>query len=128
MAPHWQPPVWVDLSLCGSVIEVPADGLFDFEENDRSIAERDTVGGLKLYLDAKGKVIGASCLGSQAGEIINTVSLAMAGKLKLSQISGMISPYPTRTEVVKRTASSNFTEAIFGPKARALAGFWAKFQ
>lgn len=101
---------------------------FDFEENDRSIAERDTVGGLKLYLDAKGKVIGASCLGSQAGEIINTVSLAMAGKLKLSQISGMISPYPTRTEVVKRTASSNFTEAIFGSKARALAGFWTKFQ
>jgi len=101
---------------------------FNFDENDRSIAERDTVGGLKLYLDAKGKVIGASCLGSQAGEIINTVSLAMAGKLKLSQISGMISPYPTRTEVVKRAASSNFTEAIFGSKARALAGFWTKFQ
>ena len=101
---------------------------FDFEENDRSIAERDTVGGLKLYLDSKSKVIGASCLGSQAGEIINTVSLAMAGRLKLSQISGMISPYPTRTEVVKRAASSNFTEAIFGPKARALARLWTKFQ
>lgn len=101
---------------------------FDFEENDRSIAERDLVGGVKLYLDSKSKIIGASCVGSQAGEIINTVSLAMAGGLKLSQISSMISPYPTRTEVVKRAASSHFTAAIFGPKAKALSGFWTKFQ
>lgn len=101
---------------------------FDFEENDRSIAERDLVGGVKLYLDSKSKIIGASCVGSQAGEIINTVSLAMAGGLKLSQISSMISPYPTRTEVVKRAASSHFTAAIFGPKAKVLSGFWTKFQ
>lgn len=101
---------------------------FEFAENDRSIAERDTVGGVKLYLDSKSKIIGASCVGSQAGEIINTISLAMAGGLKLSQISSMISPYPTRTEVVKRAASSHFTAAIFGPKAKALSGFWTKFQ
>lgn len=101
---------------------------FEFEENDRSIAERDLVGGVKLYLDSKSKIIGASCVGSQAGEIINTISLAMAGGLKLSQITSMISPYPTRTEVVKRAASSHFTAAIFGPKAKALSGFWTKFQ
>lgn len=101
---------------------------FEFEENDRAIAERDLVGGVKLYLDGKGKLIGASCLGSQAGEIINTISLAMAGGLKLSQITSMISPYPTRTEVVKRAASSHFTDAVFGPKAKALSGFWTKFQ
>lgn len=101
---------------------------FGFDENDRAIAERDTAGGVKLYLDSKSRIIGASVLGSHAGEIINTISLAMAGGLKLSQISGMISPYPTRTEVVKRAASSHFTDAIFGPKARALAGFWTKFQ
>jgi pyruvate/2-oxoglutarate dehydrogenase complex dihydrolipoamide dehydrogenase (E3) component len=101
---------------------------FDFSENDRSIAERDLVGGVKLYLDGQSKIIGASCVGSQAGEIINTISLAMAGGLKLSQITAMISPYPTRTEVVKRAASSHFTAAIFGPKAKALSGFWTKFQ
>ncbi len=101
---------------------------FEFNENDRSIAERDTAGGLKLYLNAKNRIIGASCLGSQAGEIINTVSLAMAADAKLSTITSMISPYPTRTEVVKRAASSAFTDAIFGPKAKWLSGFWTKFQ
>jgi pyruvate/2-oxoglutarate dehydrogenase complex dihydrolipoamide dehydrogenase (E3) component len=101
---------------------------FDFIENDRAIAERDTVGGVKLYLDSKSKLIGASVVGSQAGELINTISLAMAGGMKLSQITGMISPYPTRTEVVKRAASSHFTDTIFGPKAKALSGFWTKFQ
>jgi len=101
---------------------------FDFDENDRAIAERDTAGGVKLYLDSKSKIIGASVVGAQAGEMINTISLAMAGGLKLSQISGMISPYPTRTEAVKRAASSHFTAAIFGPKAKWLSGFWTKFQ
>lgn len=101
---------------------------FEFEENDRAIAERDLQGGVKLYLNDKSKIIGASVLGSNAGELINTISLAMAGDLKLSQISGMISPYPTRTEAVKRAASSHFTDAIFGPKAKAFAGFLTKFQ
>ena len=101
---------------------------FGFDENDRSIAERDTVGGLKLYLDGRNRIIGASCLGSVAGEIINTVSLAMASGAKLSSISSMISPYPTRTEVVKRASSSAFTDAVFGPKAQALSGFWTRFQ
>lgn len=101
---------------------------FDFDENDRAIAERQTLGGVKLYLDQKSKIIGASVVGEQAGEMINTISLVMAGGLKLSQISGMISPYPTRTEAVKRAASSHFTEAVFGPKAKALSGFWTKFQ
>ncbi len=101
---------------------------FEFEENDRSIAERDLTGGVKLYLDGKGKLIGGSAVGSMAGEIINTISLAMAGGMKLSQIAGMISPYPTRTEVVKRAASSNFTEVIFSDRFKGLAGFWTKFH
>ena len=101
---------------------------FEFLENDRSIAERDTAGGLKLYLDAKGRIIGASCVGSIAGEIVNTVSLAMSAGAKLSDIAGMISPYPTRTEVVKRAASSNYTDVIFGDRFKALSGFWTKFH
>ena len=101
---------------------------FEFEENDRAIAERQTLGGVKLYLDSKSKIIGASVVGEQAGEMINTISLAMATGAKLSQISSMISPYPTRTEAVKRAASSHFTDAVFGPKAKALSGFFTKFQ
>jgi hypothetical protein len=40
----------------------------------------------------------------------------------------MISPYPTRTEAVKRAASSHFTDTVFSPKTKALSGFWTKFQ
>ena len=101
---------------------------FDFAENDRSIAERDTLGGLSLYLDDRGRIIGASCVGSMAGEIINTVGLAMASGAKPSTIAGMISPYPTRTEVVKRAASSAFTDVIFGPRFKALSALWTRFQ
>ena len=118
-----------ELGRIGEGHEAAAKTLhFAFDENDRSIAERDTAGGLKLYLDAKGRIIGASCVGSVAGEIINTVSLAMAGGVKPSRIAGMISPYPTRTEVVKRAASSHFTDTIFGPRFRWLAGLWTRFH
>ncbi|MGB3455311.1 MAG: FAD-dependent oxidoreductase [Litorimonas sp.] len=118
-----------ELGTIGAGADAAAKTLhFEFDENDRAIAERSTLGGVKLYLDGKNKLIGASVVGEQAGEMINTISLAMAGGLKLSQISSMISPYPTRTEAVKRAASSHFTDAVFGPKAKALSGFWTRFQ
>jgi len=62
--------------------------------------------------------------------MIHMLSVAMTGKMKASQLAQIISPYPTRSEAVKRAASSLFTESLFGPKSkvRTAAKFWAKFQ
>ena len=103
---------------------------FHFDENDRAIAERSTLGGVKIIVGKRGKILGGSIVGAHAGEMIHMLSVAMTGKMKLSQLAQIISPYPTRSEAVKRAASSTFTEALFGPKSkiRKTAAFWAKFQ
>jgi len=103
---------------------------FHFDENDRGIAERSTKGGVKIIIGKKGKILGGSIVGAHAGEMIHMLSVAMTGKMKLSALAQIISPYPTRSEAVKRAASSAFTESLFGPKSavRKTANFWAKFQ
>lgn len=94
---------------------------FPFKENDRAIAEGDTLGEAKLII-RKGKLLGASVVGEGAGDIIQLVSVAMSNGLKVKDLTNFISPYPTRAEVIKRAASAHFTEVVFGPAAKRLVG------
>lgn len=94
---------------------------FPFHDNDRAIAEGRTLGEAKLVLH-KGRLVGASIAGDGAGDILQMVSLAMSNGLKLTALTNFISPYPTRTEAVKRAASAYFTPSVFGKPARTLVG------
>lgn len=85
---------------------------FDFHHNDRAIAERRTAGFIKVMV-VKGRPIGVTIVGHQAGELINLWSLAIANKLKMSQVAAMISPYPTIGEVNKRAAGVYFYPRLF---------------
>jgi len=85
---------------------------FDLHHNDRLIAERKTKGLIKVMV-VKGRPVGASIVGHQAGELINLWALALANNLKMSQISAMVSPYPTIGEVNKRAAGAYFTPRLF---------------
>lgn len=98
---------------------------FPFHDNDRAIAEGKTLGEARLILH-KGKLVGASIVGEGAGDIIQMVGLAMSNGLKLTALTNFISPYPTRTEVVKRAASAYFTPSVFGAPARTLVGILQK--
>lgn len=101
---------------------------FGFDENDRAIAERSTKGAVKIIARGNGLIIGASIVGEGAGELIHIISLAMANKMKIINLTKMISPYPTRSEAVKRAASSWYTESVFSPKTRKLAALMARFH
>lgn len=101
---------------------------WEFEENDRAIAERHTAGGVKIVARKNGVILGASIVGDYAGEIIHMISVAMTNKVKISGLAQIISPYPTRSEAVKRAAGSWYTDTIFSPRTRKLAGIWTKFH
>ncbi len=85
---------------------------FHFNHNDRAIAERKTDGLIKVMV-VKGRPVGASIAGHQAGELINLWSLVIANNLKMSQVAGMVSPYPTIGEVNKRAAGAYFSPRLF---------------
>lgn len=94
---------------------------FPFHENDRAIAEGKTLGEAKLVI-RKGKLLGASVVGEGAGDIIQIVVYGLSNKLGLQSLTNFISPYPTRTEVVKRAASAHYTPTVFGKTSRMLVG------
>ena len=85
---------------------------FEIHHNDRLIAERKAYGLIKVMV-VKGRPVGVSIAGPQAGELIGMWSLAIANKLKMSQISAMVAPYPSVFEVNKRAAGAYFTPRLF---------------
>ena len=96
---------------------------FDFHHNDRAIAERKTTGFIKVMV-VKGRPVGVSIVGHQAGELINLWSLVIANRLKMGQVAAMVSPYPTIGEVNKRAAGAYFSPRLFdNPTVKRVVGF-----
>jgi len=85
---------------------------FDYGHNDRAIATRQATGFLKVMV-VGGRPVGATIAGHLAGELIATWSLAIANRLKMSQIAAMIAPYPTIAELNKRVAGAYFSPRLF---------------
>ena len=98
-----------------------------YHENDRAQTEREAHGLAKVLARRNGRVLGASIIGAQAGELIQAWGLAISGGLKLSTVAGFIAPYPTLGEVNKRAAGSFYTPRLFSDRTRGLVRFLARF-
>jgi pyruvate/2-oxoglutarate dehydrogenase complex dihydrolipoamide dehydrogenase (E3) component len=100
----------------------------DLSGNDRARAEREIAGFVKLMVGPGGRLLGATAVGPQAGEIIQIAALAMASRLKVGALAGMVAPYPTLGEAVKRAAGAHFAPRLFGnPWVRGAIGLLARF-
>ncbi|MEM1233279.1 MAG: dihydrolipoamide dehydrogenase, partial [Pseudomonadota bacterium] len=82
------------------------------DENDRLVAEGGGRGLIKVMV-VKGRPVGASIVGKQAGELIGMWAMAIANNLKMTAISNTVLPYPTLSEINKRAASAYFTPKLF---------------
>jgi pyruvate/2-oxoglutarate dehydrogenase complex dihydrolipoamide dehydrogenase (E3) component len=97
-----------------------------YHENDRAHAERAVEGHVKVVTDAKGRILGASIVGEQAGELIPMWALAIAQKLRIKAMTSWISPYPTLAEINKRVAYRYYATAPTNPVVRKVIGLLAK--
>lgn len=84
----------------------------DFAANDRARAELKGKGLLKVMV-VQGRPVGASIAGPQAGELIGFWALAIAAKIKIGTVAGLILPYPTLAETAKRAAGAYFFDKLF---------------
>ncbi|MEI6800569.1 MAG: FAD-dependent oxidoreductase [Pseudomonadota bacterium] len=85
----------------------------DFSHMDRAITDQTTEGFIKLMI-VKGRPVGVTLVGAHAGEQISLWALALAGRVKLSTLAGMVAPYPTLNEISKRAAGAYFSPRLFG--------------
>lgn len=98
-----------------------------YAENDRAVTEHKTQGLVKLIASQKGKILGASIVGEQAGELIQMWSFAVANGLNIKSMTNFTSPYPTLSEINKRVAYTYFQPKLMNPTLRKLIKFLAKF-
>ncbi len=94
-----------------------------YARNDRARADGTTDGFVKLLADRRGRAVGATIVGPQAGELAHVWALAIARRIELASVAGMIAPYPTLGELGKQAAGSYFTDRLFSPRTRWLVRF-----
>jgi pyruvate/2-oxoglutarate dehydrogenase complex dihydrolipoamide dehydrogenase (E3) component len=94
-------------------------------DNDRAVAERDAAGLVKLVVSGN-RVVGAGVLAPNAGEQISLWALAIAHRVKLAALAGLIVPYPTRSEAGKRAAANFFVPRLFAPRTKTLIRLLAR--
>lgn len=99
-----------------------------FEENDRARAERNMTGMVKVVVTRKGRILGASIVGHQAGDLLAPWTLALSQGLPISAMAGAIAPYPTRGEASKRAAGDFYTPTLFSPRMRKIVRFLSFFR
>jgi len=95
-----------------------------FDENDRAMADGEEEGFVKVHTK-KGtdKILGATIVARQAGDMINEITLAMVAGIGLKTIGEVIHPYPTQAEAIARVAGL-YNRTRLTPTARKLSGGW----
>ncbi len=99
---------------------------WSFADNDRARTERATDGMVKAIADRRGRILGASIVGPNAGELIQPWCLAISKRLRISALASFVPPYPTLGEASKRAAGGYYSETLFGSRTRWLVRFLAR--
>lgn len=90
---------------------------FNYDENDRAHAMHDKEGKIKVFV-RKGKILGVTIAGAQAGEMLAPWIVARENGLKIGSLAGPIFPYPTLSEIGKRVAGQAFVDKLFSKGMR----------
>jgi pyruvate/2-oxoglutarate dehydrogenase complex dihydrolipoamide dehydrogenase (E3) component len=84
-----------------------------FEDNDRSLAEGERVGKVKMLLGTKGRPLGIQILGPHAGDLVSEWVAITNGGVKLSTVAAAVHPYPTLGEINKRVVGDVFARKLY---------------
>jgi pyruvate/2-oxoglutarate dehydrogenase complex dihydrolipoamide dehydrogenase (E3) component len=95
-------------------------------ENDRATAERRPDGLVKLVVSRRGRLLGAGMLGPHAGETIGLLTLALGRRLGAGTLAGLVLPYPTHAEAIKRAAGSLYAGMAANPWIRRVVKLLAR--
>jgi pyruvate/2-oxoglutarate dehydrogenase complex dihydrolipoamide dehydrogenase (E3) component len=96
----------------------------EFRANDRSLAEGEETGKIKMILDEHEKPLGIQILGPHAGELLGEWVAVLNGGVKLSTLAGAVHPYPTLEEINKKVVGNFYSSKIFSDKVRKTLKFF----
>ncbi|MBD2101313.1 mercuric reductase [Leptolyngbya sp. FACHB-261] len=95
-----------------STIKIP------FNTVDRAITDSEEAGFVKvLHKQGSDQIVGATIVARHAGELISEITLAMVSKRGLNTIAGVIHPYPTQAEAIKKAADA-YRRTLLTPRTQ----------
>ena len=90
---------------------------------DRAVTEEDSSGFVKLVYQPNGKIIGATIVAGQAGEMVHNWSLAIDNGLRLGHVAKSIHLYPTYSMAAMQIAATlQVDQLLQGHTGRLLRG------
>jgi pyruvate/2-oxoglutarate dehydrogenase complex dihydrolipoamide dehydrogenase (E3) component len=102
--------------------------LIPLSQVDRAIADGESAGFFKIHhKQGSDQIVGATIVARHAGEMISEVTTAIVGKLGLSTLSGVIHPYPTQADGIKKAADA-YRRTLLTPKTKTLLKWLTKFS
>ncbi|MDX2242619.1 MAG: mercuric reductase [Leptolyngbyaceae cyanobacterium bins.302] len=99
-----------------------------FADVDRALADGEPEGFVKiLHKRGSDQILGATIVARHAGEMISEVTLAIVTKQGLSPLSGVIHPYPTQAEAIKKAADA-YRRTLLTPRTQSFLKLLTKFS
>ncbi len=89
-------------------------------DNDRAQTESATRGFIKVMTSARGRILGVTLVGHNAGELALPWILAIGQRLRIGTLATAIAAYPTLSEISKSAAGAFYTPTLFSRRTRAL--------
>ena len=98
-----------------------------FADVDRAVLDGESEGFARVHLKKGTDVIlGATIVGSHAGDLISEITLAMRSGAGLGTIGGTIHPYPTQAEALRKVANM-MRRARFSPRQKSILSRWFRW-
>ena len=99
-----------------------------FTTVDRALADGETEGFVKiLHEQGSDRILGATIVARHAGDMISEITLAIVTKQGLSALSGVIHPYPTQAEAIKKAADA-YRRTLLTPRTKTFLKFLTRLS
>jgi pyruvate/2-oxoglutarate dehydrogenase complex dihydrolipoamide dehydrogenase (E3) component len=92
----------------------------EFSDVDRGIVDGETEGFVKIHVKkGSDQILGATIVGSHAGDMISEITVAMQSGMGLGKLSNVIHPYPTTAEAIRQCGDA-YNRARLTPTVKGI--------
>ncbi len=98
----------------------------EMNDVDRAVVDRTDKGFLKFVCDDKGRILGAHALCANASTLIAQIVQARKKKMKVGELAGVVSPYPSLADAIGKAATlyyQNLASSWIGAVGRTIASW-----
>jgi len=84
----------------------------EYKNTDRGYTDKEKIGMIKVSVLKNGKIVGASILGTRAGELIHQLQFAKTFNLSFDKLSKMVYIYPTFADIIKQPSKKFYIDKL----------------